>query len=365
MSNRPLRAGSLELSPEVRGLLDNGMDFLQKAQDEFTISPFHSIVSFWTAVELLLKVPLAHEHWSLVCSGKKIIRAKYLTGDFQSITFAEACERLSDVLERPLSKATYRAFDKIRQHRNRVVHFYHDAFTEEAKAKLLAEQADAWFALNRLMREEWKSLFEGALGNYLAGQETRLLIKNSYYADIKFSQIKPLLDNHIQHGGVILECFLCGKPAAPLKVIMERDRYSIKTSSCLVCSSSHDRLVEFPCPECNEKQVLKAWDETDFECTQCHHTVSRYDIFDTASYSFDEYAFAVTPAGCSECEAENSVCEFGDIYFCTQCFSFYEDIGQCGYCGHYSTNINGFSGMTGCSFCEGHPDTWTDDDGSD
>lgn len=26
----------------------------------------------WTAVEILLKVPLAHEHWTLVCSGKKL-----------------------------------------------------------------------------------------------------------------------------------------------------------------------------------------------------------------------------------------------------------------------------------------------------
>ncbi|MDR1844459.1 MAG: hsdR [Citrobacter amalonaticus] len=362
MNIRVLRVGSLELSPEVRGLLDNGMDFLQKAQDEFATSPFHSIVSFWTAVELLLKVPLAHEHWSLVCSGRKIIRAKYLTGDFQSITFAETCERLSDVLERPLSNATLKAFDKIRQHRNRVVHFYHDAFTEEAKAKLLAEQADAWFALNRLMREEWKSLFEGALGNYLAGQEARLLIKNSYYADVKFSQIKPLLSEHKKCGGQILECYLCRKAAAPLKVSLEINGFSVKNSSCLVCSSPQDRLVEFPCPECNEKQVLRAWDETDFECTQCQHTISRYDIFDTSSYSLDEYAFAITPAGCSECEAEKSICEFGEDYFCTQCFSLFDEVGQCGYCGHYSTDIKEFSGMNGCSFCDGHPETWPDDD---
>ena len=33
--------------------------------------PKFSVVSFWTAVEILLKVPLAHEHWSLVCSPKK------------------------------------------------------------------------------------------------------------------------------------------------------------------------------------------------------------------------------------------------------------------------------------------------------
>ena len=103
---------------------------------------------------MLLKVPLAHEHWSLVCSGKKIIRSKYLTGDFQSITFSETCDRLRDVLEKPLNASTVSSFDIIRQHRNRVVHFYHDALNDQAKEKLLIEQADAWFALNRLMRED-------------------------------------------------------------------------------------------------------------------------------------------------------------------------------------------------------------------
>ncbi|MCY9848904.1 hsdR [Pectobacterium jejuense] len=338
------------------------MDFLQKAQDEFASSPTHSIVSFWTAVELLLKVPLAHEHWSLVCSGKKIVRKKYREGDFQSITFAEACERLSDVLEKPLPPATLKAFDKIRQHRNRVVHFYHDAFSEEDKAKLLAEQADAWFALNRLMREDWKSLFEGALGNYLAKQEMSLLIKNTYYADIKFDQIKHVIKGHQKNGDKILNCKLCKKSASPVKVLLQINDYSVKTSSCLVCGSFQDKLIEFSCPECNKPQSLIAWDETDFECTKCQHSVSRYELFDTSSCSPDEYHYAPTPAGCSECDTDHSVCELGEGYFCTHCFSFFESIGQCEFCGHHSTDVNEFSAMTGCSFCEGHPETWDDDD---
>ncbi|MBA5204755.1 hsdR [Pectobacterium versatile] len=362
MNIQRLRAGSLELSPEVRGLLDNGMDFLQKAQDEFSTSPTHSIVSFWTAVELLLKVPLAHEHWSLVCSGRKIIRAKYRSGDFQSITFAEACERLNDVLEKPLPSATLKAFDKIRQHRNRVVHFYHSAFTDEEKTQLLVEQADAWFALNRLMREDWKSIFEGALGHYLTGQETRLLIKNTYYADIKFTQVKPEIKKHQKKGGKVTDCYRCSKSAALEKEVFEINGYSIKTSSCLVCNSLQDGLVEFSCPECNKPQTLKPWDETDFECTKCQYSVSRYDLLDTSSYSQDEYDCAPTPAGCSECDTEHSVCELGKGYFCTYCFSLFESIGQCECCGYHSTDVNEFSVMTGCSFCEGHPETWPDDD---
>lgn len=362
MAIRSLKGEVLELSPEVRGLLDNGMDFLKKAQTEFATSPTHSIVSFWTAVELLLKVPLAHEHWSLVCSGKKIIRSKYLTGDFQSITFSETCDRLRDVLEKPLHTSTVSSFDIIRQHRNRVVHFYHDALNDQAKEKLLIEQADAWFALNRLMREDWKSLFEGALGHYLASQETQLLINNSYYADIKFQQVKKILEEHVSKGGRVIECHLCKKVAVPLKTTFEFEEYSFKSSSCLVCSTTQDGLVEFSCPACDENQILKAWEESDFECSKCQHTASRYELFDTSSFSPDEYCTLSVPAGCSECEQNDTVCEFGEKYLCTYCFGIFENVEQCEYCSYHSTSVDEFSGMTGCSFCDGHRETWPEDD---
>lgn len=74
------------VSKDVQALINNGLEFLDKAREELEASkPKFSIVSFWTAVEIMLKVPLVHEHWSLVCSGRKIEKAKYLAGDFQSI----------------------------------------------------------------------------------------------------------------------------------------------------------------------------------------------------------------------------------------------------------------------------------------
>lgn len=62
-----------ELSQDVQALINNGLEFLDKAREELEASkPKFSVVSFWTAVEILLKVPLVHEHWTLVCSGKKL-----------------------------------------------------------------------------------------------------------------------------------------------------------------------------------------------------------------------------------------------------------------------------------------------------
>ncbi|HAX7769225.1 TPA: hypothetical protein JTH82_005121, partial [Escherichia coli] len=83
------------LAADVAALIKNGMDFLDKAREEFEAKQYkHSVVSFWIAVEILLKVPLASEHWTLVCSGKKVSRKSYLAGDFQSVSFDDVCTRL-------------------------------------------------------------------------------------------------------------------------------------------------------------------------------------------------------------------------------------------------------------------------------
>ena len=148
------------LAADVAALIKNGMDFLDKAREEFEAKQYkHSVVSFWIAVEILLKVPLASEHWTLVCSGKKVSRKSYLAGDFQSVSFDDVCTRLRDILEKPLPKETEAVFNTIRNHRNRVVHFFHTAFSDSEVETILAEQARAWFALNRLMREDWQQHF--------------------------------------------------------------------------------------------------------------------------------------------------------------------------------------------------------------
>lgn len=80
LSSEPQRP---ELSQDVKALIDNGLDFLEKALEELESSkPKFSVVSFWTAVEILLKVPLVHEHWTLACTGKKLFGASTLPAIF-------------------------------------------------------------------------------------------------------------------------------------------------------------------------------------------------------------------------------------------------------------------------------------------
>lgn len=348
--NEPQRQ---ELSQDVKALIDNGLDFLDKAMEELEASkPKFSVVSFWTAVEILLKVPLVHEHWTLACTGKKIVRSKYLAGDFQSVTYDEACARLGDILEKPLPKATMDVFDKVRQHRNRVVHFYHPSFTDAEQDQIQREQADAWFALNRLMRDEWKTFFEVRLGWRLAHNETSMLRRNAFYAAARLKHIQKELDELSRKNIELQECPKCNQKA--MVTIQEpavESRYVLKDTNCKVCYVSWPHIT-LECPDCSCSQTLFTG-EDDFTCEECGFRRDRMALLESPLRTIDEQTHNILPAGCTGCMSPESVCRSGDGYLCTVCFQFYNELMACGYCSHYSDFVPDLSFMRGCAFCEG------------
>lgn len=345
----------LELSQDVQALIKNGLEFLDKAREELEASETKfSVVSFWTAVEILLKVPLAHEHWSLVCSPKKPIKKQdYLAGDFQSLTYEETRNRLKDVLEKPLDKETDSAFDKVRKHRNRVVHFYHPTFTADEQRQILKEQADAWFALNRLLREEWKVIF-GVQHNWkLAIGETRLIRGNEFYAQVRLNQVKPELESLAEKGIPVGTCNECHQHSLVTNTkINGNEKRKLEVTRCKVCTNVL-RQINLACPDCGKVQLLHEGDEV-FECGDCKFTLSRYDLLDEEVFhSVDEQLLSAFPAGCTNCMNPESICKFGEGYLCTRCLSYYNEIQQCNSCMHLSDSVPEFSHVRGCEFCDG------------
>ncbi|MCZ5739295.1 hypothetical protein O5290_21940 [Escherichia coli] len=90
-----------ELS-QMQALINNGLDFLIKPVKSLEAQPKFSVVSFWTAVEILLSSAGARTLVVGLQPGKANKKQAYLAGDFQSVTYEETRERLKDVLERPL-----------------------------------------------------------------------------------------------------------------------------------------------------------------------------------------------------------------------------------------------------------------------
>lgn len=346
-----------ELTPDVQALINNGLEFLDKAREELEASKAKfSVVSFWTAVEILLKVPLVHEHWSLVCSKKSAPKKQaYRDGDFQSITYEETRNLLRDVLEKPLPQNTHIAFEKIRKHRNRVVHFYHSAFTDEDEVQIQKEQADAWFALNRLMREDWQSIF-GAQDGYswkLAYGETRLLRGSEYYAAVRLEHVQPELNKHASQGIDIQTCPECKqKSMVTLPETTGSKEHKLFVTRCLVCTSL-SRHISSTCPECEERQTVTQGDEP-FTCENCDWTEEKIKLLDEESFrSLDEAMYSELPGGCTNCMEPDSVCAHGDGFLCTLCFSFYKELEACDCCGHLSDSVPSLSVIRGCDFCSG------------
>ena len=339
---------------DVQALIANGMDFLDKAIDEFEAEKYkHSIISFWTAVEILLKVPLVSEHWTLACTGKKISRSNYLAGDFQSVGYEDTCSRLKDVLEKPLSADTEKRFKAIQNHRNRAVHFFHKAFTEADAKEILAELASAWFALNRYLREDWHSVFSARHGMELAFSETRVIRGNRFYAAARLEHIRPELDALIAKGVWLDTCDECGHRAVVEEVTAEgKAERRLKEICCRVCSSV-SRQVHLLCPDCHAPQIIAEGDN-DFSCAHCETELNRYELLEEEAYhSLDEGMDSPFPAGCTSCMSQGSVCPFGKGYICTLCLAYYGEIELCLCCGHASDDVGENSYFRGCEFCDG------------
>lgn len=344
------------LSPETEALITNGLDFLNKARQELQAKQAKfSVVSFWTAVEILMKVPLVHEHWTLACSGKKMERKKYLAGDFQSVTYDEACARLGDVLEKPLSKKTADLFNKVKNHRNRVVHFYHNELGDGDQQQVLTEQAEAWFALNRLMREDWASLFGGKMRAKLATDETRMLRSSRFYAEAMFRQesVQQRITKERKAKRPVLRCVACSQVSVLLNQPVPN--MPLNDELCCVCHHS-DVYIDVVCPVCQTPVTFRP-DGADFCCIDCGHQDKRYDAINPVPLTKHNMNEGL-PAGCSDCEGYDTVCEFGDSYLCTACLTLHDSVDMCDHCTYYSTSVPDLSAAIGCTFCEGHRDTW-------
>lgn len=105
-------------------LIANAFYFLTGALQQIKDDPQRSVIDFYAALELFLKARLLREHWSLIVTKDPDIR-QFAKGDFVSVTFDGACNRIRRVLGQQIPQEAREAFDAVRKHRNRMVHFFH------------------------------------------------------------------------------------------------------------------------------------------------------------------------------------------------------------------------------------------------
>lgn len=109
-------------------LTENALDYLilagEQAKEESPRLLKHAMANLADGVELLLKARLEMHDWKQVFAKPGgADRTKYEEGDFKSVSYEEATERLKDLCSVEINPASRAVIETLRKLRNRIRHF--------------------------------------------------------------------------------------------------------------------------------------------------------------------------------------------------------------------------------------------------
>lgn len=344
-------------------VVENALDFLDRAIDDLNDRPKHSVIAFYTGVELFLKARLIVEHWSLTVSRRQDPDLEaFLKGDFASVTLDEAANRLDKAVGSGLTQGELQTFKRVGQHRNKMVHFFHEAASQQEKTELrlaiLKEQLTAWHALNRLISDRWRDVFAPWRGQ-IDAIEIRLRAHRQYL-DAAFEHSRPAIEAARAEGFQIYTCPSCGYDADK-HADEEKKPYR---SACFVCGLTQTAL-RIACPKCEEPIIFR--DDGYAQCGSCGHEVVPAALAEEIDDGGARHAAAMDgeDAGlgnCSECDGYHTIATLeSGTYFCADCFTEFEDLNYCGWCNEPNSGDMEFSHWSGCNHCDGRVGNERDD----
>lgn len=337
-------------------LVENAFDFLDMSVSDIEQRPKYSIIHFHAALELILKARLMHEHWTLVISdNQKPDWNKFTSGNFQSVSLSTATERLDKVVQSGLTKQELQAFKDVTNHRNKVVHFFHEAHSDIDNKKnvqeIVKQQLSAWQFLHNLIGTRWKTVFS-AWENELAVIDWKLRSLNSYL-QVVYDQKKEQIEILKKKGEKIRTCSSCGFES----MHQTKADCLVEESTCLVCRHE-EKCLTVPCSDCGKDVTFI--NEGFGSCTSCKKKYEPSDLVDIlgdegASYIAAKEGDNSWDLGhCSFCEGYETVVRTeADEFVCTSCLTVTESMGQCGWCHSLNNGDLEFSFANGCVACDG------------
>jgi len=333
----------------------NAIDYLRNSIDEFESKPKYSLINFITSLELFTKARLLKEHWTLVIDNiDKSTFDNFFHGELLTINFKKANCRLTNILQQPLTIREFDCFEKLRKHRNKLIHFFNKEYSgksSKVKSTVLYELSEGWFYLHNLITQKWKEEFK----DYLNEIEiiNRKILKNKNFWKGKYNALKDDIKNMNKNGIIFQECFICNFKASKLIEI----RTPLYSGECLICNNKTNCLkIECPNSVCHTTIYIN---ESPANCSFCKTPITidyvkeKYEPFrsprEMASYDYDIH--------CTEClNFEPTVIEFNDEYLCIGCLTLFDanDLTVCDWCNtQYAGGIGEDTFWLGCELCEG------------
>lgn len=345
-------------------LVENGLDFLSNAISELADRPKYSVIHFYAAVELFVKSRLMYEHWSLVIIKRQEPDwDKFVSGDFQSVSLDEAAIRLDKIVRSGLSGAEISAFREIAKHRNKMVHFFHEAHSAEENNELtrsiIKQQLKAWYFLHQLLTVQWNEVFTDWSEN-ISKIDTSLR-KYHEFLQIVFDNMHSQIEVLKKKGYLFEKCPSCGfdsqQHISEMKEIYE--------AKCLVCGLA-EKCLKIECPACSAVVLFRG--EGIANCQSCDKLLESGDVAEALIDSAAAHIAAIDgddswdAGNCSYCDGYHTVVRTeNNEWFCASCFEVFESLETCEWCNEPNTGDMEDSYVTGCNFCEGYAGYHNDD----
>lgn len=258
------------MADELRlSLLENAEDFLREAVNYAKASSprdwKYAALHLWSALELLLKALLETEHWSLLFEDvDKASRKKLREGDFQTVRFDTALQRIGGIVGISIREKDLRYLRQLRDLRNRMTHSAVRLNVEQAKS-VVARGISVFLTLEQqhLHEDPDKAL------EYEVNQALQDFQK---YVDARLRDLKAELEGSDRPHRRFRACSSCTQ-----ETLVTKD----EVAACLFCGEEvtfedlahhHSEGSAGPCPDCEDgvlALVLLNNDEARFVCTKC------------------------------------------------------------------------------------------------
>ena len=135
-------------------------------------------------------------------------------------TFEGVCERLQNIVQSPVPEGARKTFDAIRKHRNKMVHFFHEAdSTSGPKIEAIArEQLRAWYNLHKLLTGHWAPIFND-YGDHFALIEKKLNGHREFLR-AKYDDLVPSINIEKSKRIQFRICGSCSFEAARVSIVL-------------------------------------------------------------------------------------------------------------------------------------------------
>ena len=269
--------------------------------------------------------------------------------DFTSVNFNAALLRLNNIAQADIPQQAAQCFRSLQNHRNRLVHFSHPAYSSpasrEAQEAVLAEQLRAWYYLHQLLQLRWYSEFSGVMP--LISNLNQMMHRRADFLKIKFDELANHIEKLRREGALFASCPACGFESSGHLLQLG----PLQVSRCLVCS--HEvKAVAAHCPACHANNLLSEIEHK--QCKMCKRDITLADLLaehGTAAGDPD-----VESAYCHGCEytADKNVVPVDKAFLCLNCFTPHVEIARCRWCDEVVTGEIGNYHNPGCVMCKHH-----------